>query len=288
MANRVWTETLYDAYGQSFNIDRIFFESKTEHQHLLIFHNAKFGRVMALDGVVQTTEKDEFIYHEMLTHVPLLAHNAALKVLVIGGGDGGIARELCKHRALEAIHQVEIDQAVVDMAKEFLPNHSAGAFDDPRFHLIIADGNDFIRQTKERYDIIIIDSTDPIGPGGSLFTKSFYADCHRCLNPGGIPVTQNGVPFFQLDECLSSGKAFSQLFSDWSFYSAAIPTYTGGIMAFGWATDAAELRAVDQATLQARFNASQIETRYYNPDIHLASFALPQYLQKALGQIADA
>ena len=285
MTNRVWHETLYDAYGQSFSIDRVEFESKTDHQHSMIFHNARFGRVMVLDGVVQTTERDEFIYHEMLTHQPLLAHGNVGRVLVIGGGDGGIARELCRHASVESIHQVEIDRAVVDMAREYFPNHSAGAFDDPRFNLIISDGNQFVADTELRFDLIIVDSTDPIGPGSSLFTQTFYHNCKRCLAAGGLLVTQNGVPFFQVDECLGSARAFAEIFADWAFYSAAVPTYVGGIMAFGWASDDAGLRHVSAEQLQQRFVASGITTRYYNPQIHRAAFALPQYLQSQLNEI---
>ncbi|HBN16215.1 MAG TPA: polyamine aminopropyltransferase, partial [Pseudohongiella sp.] len=140
MSDQRWTETLYASYGQSFRVDEILFEHKTEHQHLVIFENAQFGRVMALDGVVQTTERDEFIYHEMLTHVPLVAHGNAKRVLIIGGGDGGILREVCRHKSVEHITQVEIDQAVIDMARQYLPSHSDGAYDDPRANIVIGDG----------------------------------------------------------------------------------------------------------------------------------------------------
>ena len=278
MPNKVWSETLYKAYGQSFSIDKIHFESKTEHQHLMIFENAMFGRVMVLDGIVQTTEKDEFIYHEMLTHVPILSHGKAKRILIIGGGDGGILREVCKHESIEHITQVEIDQAVIDMAKEYLPNHSNGAFDDPRANIIIGDGIKFVNETDEKFDIIISDSTDPIGPGEVLFTSTFYDGCKRCLNEDGILVTQNGVVFMQPDEVVTSSKRLSPLFSDTWFYSAAVPTYIGGIMTFAWATNNIECRMQDVTTIRQRYTAANITTRYYNPDIHMASFALPQYV----------
>lgn len=282
---RVWSETLYDAYGQHFNTDKILFESKTGHQHLLIFQNARFGRVMALDGVVQTTERDEFIYHEMLAHVPIIAHGAAKRVLIIGGGDGGMLREVCRHRSVESVTQVEIDQAVIDMALRYLPLHSAGAYDDPRAHIVIGDGMDFVRQTEQRFDVIISDSTDPVGPGEVLFTDGFYANARRCLNEGGVLVTQNGVAFMQLDEVRGTATKLAHLFRDWHFYSAAVPTYIGGVMAFAWATDNPELRRVPIATLNERFTASSITTRYYNPAIHQAAFALPQYLLGALAEV---
>lgn len=281
---RVFTETLYDALGQSFRIDKVYFENKTEHQHLMIFHNALLGRVMVLDGVVQTTEKDEFVYHEMMAHVPLIAHGKARRVLIIGGGDGGMLREVLQHTTIERVTMVEIDHAVIEMAKEYLPNHSQGAFDDPRANIVIADGMDFVRDTDQRFDVIISDSTDPIGPGEILFSNDFYAQCKRILKPGGVIATQNGVAFFQLDELLTTAKRLSQYFADTTFYGAAVPTYYGGIMTFAWGCDDPTLRNVDLETLKHRFNASGIKTRYYTPEIHKASFALPKYIIDALAE----
>jgi spermidine synthase len=277
-----YTETLYDSYGQEFRVDKLYFENKTEHQHLVIFENAKFGRVMALDGIIQTTEADEFIYHEMLTHVPLLAHGAARDVLIVGGGDGGMLREVCKHNSVEHITQVEIDEQVIAMCKEYLPRHSAGAYDDPRVEIVIDDGAHFVNTTARRFDVIISDSTDPIGPGGALFTTDFYAACKNCLKPGGILVTQNGVAYLQLDEVVTTHKRLRPYFKDHSFYSAAVPTYIGGIMTFAWATDNAEARTLPLETIEQRFKAANITTRYYNPAIHQASFALPQYILDAI------
>lgn len=282
--SRVWSETLYDAYGQSFSVDKVYFESKTEHQHLMIFHNAMFGRVMVLDGIVQTTERDEFIYHEMLTHVPLFAHGNAKRVLIIGGGDGGILREVCKHPSVERVTQVEIDQAVIDMAKEYLPNHSAGAFDDPRANIVIDDGMRFVNETTEKFDVIISDSTDPIGPGEVLFTSDFYESCKRCLNEGGIMATQNGVVFMQTDEVTTTSDRLAELYQDSYFYGAAVPTYVGGIMTFAWATDNPAYREQSLDVIRERFQAAGIKTRYYNPAIHLAAFALPQYVLDAIGK----
>lgn len=277
-------ETLYDSYGQEFRVDELIYERKTDHQHLVIFHNAAFGRVLALDGVVQTTEKDEFIYHEMLAHLPIFAHGNARRVLIIGGGDGGMLREVTQHQPIEHISQVEIDRAVIDLSLKYLPNHSQGAFDDPRVNLVIQDGFDFLNQTKEAFDIIISDSTDPIGPGEVLFTPEYYKACQRCLNPGGILVTQNGVPYMQLDEVKTTAKHLANMFEDWHFYNAAIPTYIGGMMTFGWASDNKTLRQVPLETLIARYHKSGITTRYYNPEIHQAAFILPQYILTAIGK----
>ncbi|KJK03678.1 spermidine synthase [Pseudomonas sp. 21] len=282
-----YQETLYDGYGQRFSVDRMLHEVRTEHQHLVIFENARMGRVMALDGVIQTTEADEFIYHEMLTHVPILAHGAAKRVLIIGGGDGGMLREVSKHASVEHITMVEIDGTVVDMCKEFLPNHSQGAFDDARLNLVIDDGMRFVATTTEKFDVIISDSTDPIGPGEVLFSENFYQACHRCLNEGGVLVTQNGTPFMQLDTVRNTAGRMNGLFADWHFYQAAVPTYIGGSMTFAWGSTNPALRKVDAAILAQRFAASGIQTRYYNPAIHQGAFALPQYVLQAIGKPAN-
>jgi spermidine synthase len=281
---KVFNETLYDAFGQTFRIDKVYFESKTEHQHLMIFHNAALGRIMVLDGVVQTTEKDEFVYHEMLAHVPLLAHGYAKQVLIVGGGDGAMLREVLKHETIERVTMVEIDHAVIDMAKTYFPKHSQGAFDNPRANIVIADGMDFVRDTEQTFDVVISDSTDPIGPGEILFSDNFYAQCKRILNPGGVLVTQNGVAFFQLEEVQTTARRMSRYFSDTTFYSAAVPTYYGGIMTFAWGSNELAMRDIDADTLNQRYDASGIDTRYYTPEIHKASFALPKYVVDAIAE----
>ncbi|WP_282607536.1 polyamine aminopropyltransferase [Pelagibius sp. Alg239-R121] len=275
-------ETLHDDLHVKLKIDRILFDSQTEHQHLVIFENETFGRVMALDGVMQTTEKDEFIYHEMLTHLPIYAHGAVRKVLIIGGGDGGMLEEALKHSAIEKVTMVEIDRSVVDLCTTHLPSISNGAFDDPRTDLVIADGRDFVANCEERYDLVIIDSTDPIGPGAVLFTETFYRDCRGCLTEGGILVTQNGVPFMQGEELTSSVSFFRGLFDDATCYLATVPTYVGGPMAFGWATDNPDLRTTALTELESRFKSDPVEARYYSPEVHQGAFALPPYVSELI------
>ncbi|TWC29406.1 spermidine synthase /spermine synthase [Pseudomonas sp. SJZ079] len=279
-----YQETLYDGYGQRFRMDKLLHEVRTEHQHLVIFENPRMGRVMALDGVIQTTEADEFIYHEMLTHVPILAHGLARRVLIIGGGDGGMLREVCKHHGVEHITMVEIDATVVEMCKEYLPNHSKGSFDDPRLNLVIDDGMRFVANCADKFDVIISDSTDPIGPGEVLFSENFYQACRRCLNDGGILVTQNGTPFMQLSEVQTTAGRMHGLFSDWHFYMAAVPTYIGGSMTFAWGSTNSDYRKLPLDTLRQRFAGSGIVTRYYNPEIHIGAFALPQYVLQAINK----
>lgn len=276
------TETLYTGYGQSFSIEKLLFEIKTEHQHLQIMDTPFMGRVMLLDGVVQTTEKDEFIYHEMMVHVPLFAHPSPKKVLIIGGGDGGILREVVKHKNIEQITQVEIDVSVIEMCKEYFPKHSQGAFDDPRVNIIIADGKEFVAQCTEQFDVIISDSTDPIGPGEVLFSQDFYALEKRCLAAGGIVVAQNGVPFMQPQEVTNTYQRLIPLYQDVHFYTAAVPTYIGGLMALAWASDDPSLRQQSTAQLQTRIEKAGFSTRCYNADVHQAAFALPNFIQALL------
>ncbi|QAB14503.1 polyamine aminopropyltransferase [Hydrogenovibrio thermophilus] len=279
---QTYLETLYPSWGQQFVMDEVLFEVDTGHQHLVIFNNAQWGTVMALDGVIQTTEKDEFIYHEMMTHVPMLAHGAAKKVLIIGGGDGGILREVLKHDTVESVTQVEIDQQVIDMCVQYLPNHSAGAFSNPKANIVIADGVDFVTECTEKFDVIISDSTDPIGPGEVLFTSRFYQGIQNCLNDGGVFVAQNGVSFMQTDEVTTTYKRLSPLFAEATFYSAAVPTYVGGIMTFAWATDRTDLNTQSVAVLQQRYDAANLNTCFYTPALHAGAFALPKYVQDAM------
>ncbi len=280
-------ENLYPTWGQSFAQDEVLFEHQTEHQHLVIFNNAQWGTVMMLDGVVQTTQKDEFIYHEMMTHVPMFSHTKAERVLIIGGGDGGILREVLKHNTVEHVTQVEIDQAVIDMCIKHFPNHSQGAFDDPRVNIVIDDGVNFVADCNEQFDVIISDSTDPIGPGESLFTSRFYQGIQSCLATDGVFVAQNGVSFMQLDEVTTTHQRLAPLFNDVTFYSAAVPTYVGGIMTFAWASQNTKLKLIDPNNLAALVTQAGIKTSYYNPAIHQASFALPQYLINAIGSVHE-
>jgi spermidine synthase len=274
-------EGLHGDLALALRMERVLYDSETDHQRIRVFENPVFGRVMTLDDVVQVTERDNFIYHEMMAHVPILAHGAARRVLIIGGGDGGMAREVLKHPGVERVTMVEIDADVVAFAKAHLPGISAGAFDDPRLGLVIADGAAFVAGTAERFDVIIVDSTDPVGPGEALFTDAFYGGAKRCLAEGGILVTQNGVPFLQAAELERTMRAFGRLFADRTCYLATVPTYTGGPMAFGWGTDG-DARAVPVETLRARVAAAGLVADYYTPEVHKAAFALPPYVARRL------
>jgi spermidine synthase len=276
-------EKLHSGVRMRLKAERILYDSRTDLQRIVLFENPQFGRVMTLDDVVQTTERDEFIYHEMLTHVPILAHGAVRQVLIVGGGDGGMLEEALKHRAVERVTMVEIDRGVVDLSRKYLPAICGNAFDDPRTDLVIADGVEYVGQCERKFDVIIVDSTDPVGPAEVLFSDRFYRRCKACLTPGGILVTQNGVPFLQGAEIAGTVRLLRPIFADTTCYLAAVPTYMGGPMAFGWASDAADLRTVPLEKLEQRCAAAGIDTRYYTPAVHRAAFALPGYVAKLIG-----
>ncbi|MGE5537363.1 MAG: polyamine aminopropyltransferase [Gemmatimonas sp.] len=280
MTKRWFEETLYPDYGQRFLVTRTLYRRKTPYQTLEIHETPAFGRVLALDGVCQTTERDEFFYHEMMVHPALLAHGRARKVLIIGGGDGGILEEVLKHRTVTRATMVEIDGSVVEVCRKYLPSICGRAFEDKRTDLVIADGVKYVAETRERFDVILVDSTDPIGPAEVLFRTDFYAACKRCLTPRGILVTQNGVPFLQGDELATTRKRLRKLFNDTAFLFVPVPTYIGGAMALSWSSLDPKNRTVSLATLTRRFRASRIRTRYYTPEIHRAAFAVPAYLER--------
>lgn len=283
MTDSWFQETLYDHWRQSFRVTREITRITGPMQEIALFETPGFGRVLTLDGVIQVTTGDEFVYHEMLAHVPIYAHGAVRSVCVVGGGDGGMLREILKHKSVERAVLVEIDAAVVEFCREHLPSVSAGAFDDPRTEIVIADGIRYMAETQDKFDLIVIDSTDPIGPGGVLFTEPFYQDCARCLTADGIVVNQNGVPFLQGEEVTDTWRRRRPHFADVGYYLAAVPTYVGGFMALGWASASPRARSESAETIRARVQAAPVATRYYTCDVHKAAFALPPYVQALFG-----
>ena len=278
-------ETLFDELGfrMTFAVDKVLYEVQTEHQHLVLFEHQFFGKMLMLDGATQISKKDEFIYQEMMSHVPLFAHGKAEDVLIIGGGDCGIAEEVLKHRTVKRLTQVEIDPAVIEFAKEHFPEFTKPVFADRRFESVIDDGAKYVAATDRRFDVIIVDSTDPIGPGKILFGAKFYAGCRRCMKPGGVLVTQNGVPFFQNNELTTTMLRFRRLFADASCYVAAIPVYVGGHMALGIASDDKQVRRHSVATIARRYRkAGNFKTKYWTPEVHVAAFAQPRFIAELI------
>jgi spermidine synthase len=286
MATDSWiNETLYRDWGQRFLVRRELARVQSAFQDIVVFESFSHGRVMLLDGVVQITEADEFVYQEMIAHVPLLAHGAAASVLIIGAGDGGVLRRVLGHRNVRRAVMVEIDGEVIRVAKEFLPDIAGDAWEDPRAEVIVGDGIDYAKRAPDAaFDVIIVDSTDPIGVGEVLFTDAFYQNCARILTARGVVVNQCGVPFMQAEELRETSARRAKFFPHVTAYVAAVPTYVGGFMTLGWAAKDASLTSVGVEEIRARASASGIlgTTRYWTPEMHLSAFILPPYIAAAL------
>ena len=264
----------------SVRVDKQVFTKKSDFQRIDIFDSVEFGRMLVLDGFIMLTEKDEFIYHEMITHVPMSVNLKAKRVLVIGGGDGGTVRELLRYPGIEHIDLVEIDEEVVIACSKYLPNITAG-LSNPRLTLHFADGLKYVRHCYDEYDLIIVDSTDPFGPGEGLFTKEFYGNCFKALTEDGIMVNQHESPFYAHDaEAMQRAhKRIVESFPISKVYQLHIPTYPSGHWLFGFA--AKKHHPVKDADFAA-WSKLGIKTRYYNPNLHVASFALPTYVEELL------
>ena len=278
-------ETLYPDWGQRFRVRRELARVRSEFQDIIVFESFSHGRVMVLDGVIQITEADEFVYQEMLVHVPLLAHGDVRNVLIVGAGDGGVLARVLQHRGVERAVMVEIDGEVIRLSKQFLGSISGSAWTDPRAQVIVGDGIDHVRRAADSsIDAIIVDSTDPIGVGEVLFTQEFYANCARILTPRGVVVNQCGVPSMQAQELRDSTSRRRKFFAHASAYVAAVPTYVGGLMTLGWAAKDATLAAVPTAEIRVRAKAAGIlgTTQYWSPEIHAGAFNLPPYIARHL------
>jgi spermidine synthase len=265
----------------SIKVSRQVLSEKSPFQRIDIFDSEEFGRFFTLDGLMMVAEKDEFIYHEMITHVAMATNPAVKRVLVIGGGDGGTVRELARYRTIESIDMVDIDKMVVDVCREYLPFTSCGLSDE-RVNLRFEDGLKFIRSRENLYDLIIVDSTDPFGPGEGLFTREFYGNCFKALTDSGILVNQHESPYYAYYS-RAMKRAHSrivELFPVCRVYQAHIPTYPSGHWLFGFASKKFDpARDLDADA----WNALALETRYYNTDLHIGAFALPNYVKKLLG-----
>jgi spermidine synthase len=286
MPTDAWlNETLYPDWGQRFRIKRELARVESAFQDIAVFESHTHGRVLVLDGVVQITEGDEFVYQEMLTHVPLLAHGDAERVLIIGAGDGGVLRRVLQHRTVRRAVMVEIDGEVIRLCREFLPAIAGDAWDDPRAEVIVGDGIDYVQKAPDAaFDAIIVDSTDPIGVGEVLFTDDFYRHAARVLSERGVIVNQCGVPFMQADELRETSARRRRFFPHVGAYVAAVPTYVGGFMTLGFAAKSAALFGVPTETIRRRADAAGIlgTTRYWTPEIHAGAFNLPPYIAENL------
>lgn len=255
-------------YRTQWKLQRVLHDEQTPFQHLQIVEMADFGRALVLDGAVQTTVGDEYIYHEMITHVPLLTHPHAERVLIIGGGDGGTAREVLRHNSVRKVDMVEIDEAVIKACRQYLPETSC-ALDHPRLKVHVGDGLAWVAESQEDYDLIIVDSSDPTGPAEGLFNPAFYHNVHRALKPGGLFVCQSLSPFFHQSLIRDVYTIVSGLFPITMPYLTTIPTYPSGLHCF-------MMGSKKHHPLKIAGRQLDFPTRWYNPDVHWAAFALPQ------------
>ena len=267
----------------SIRVDRQLYSGKSEFQRIDVFDSPEFGRFLTLDGYMMLTEKDEFIYHEMITHVPMAVHPLVKKVLVIGAGDGGVIRELTRYPEIEHIDMVEIDPLVVEVCRKYLPK-TACRLDDPRLSIHYEDGLKYVRFKENEYDLIVVDSTDPFGPGEGLFTREFYGNCYKALKEDGIMVNQHESPFYAEDAeaCKRAHKRIVESFPISRVYQAHIPTYPSGHWLFGFAS---KKYHPTRDFNPVKWNALGLKTRYYNTQLHVGSFALPNYVEEMLRDV---
>lgn len=275
----LWVEEVQDgAYGMKWAAKSLLFSGKSEYQTVEVYDTVSHGRMLLIDGLLMTSERDEFVYHEMIAHVPLFLLKAPRRVLVVGGGDGGTVRETLKHPTVEHVDLVEIDGMVVDAARRFLPSTSA-CLSDPRVTVRIEDGVKFMAQAGSPYDAILIDSTDPIGPAAPLFGPEFYANVKRRLADDGVVVAQGECPFYRLDVQKALAGVVKGAFGDAALYNYHNLTYPGGLWSFVIASKAPRDLAAPDA---ARVAALQPRLSYYNLETHKAAFALPEFMKRGL------
>ena len=269
----------------SLRVTRHLYAKKSNYQQIDIFETPEFGRVLVLDGNVMLTERDEFIYDEMITHVPMAVHSGIRDILVIGAGDGGVVRELTRYDRVRRIDLVEMDPQVVEACREFLPGNAC-RMDDRRVHIYFENALRFIRSRENAYDLIIVDSTDPFGPSEGLFTREFYGSCFNALREDGIMVNQQGSPFYAEDaEAMQrSHKRIVNTFPISKVYQAHIPTYAAGYWLFGFASK--KYHPINDLDAESWLKLN-LRTRYYTPRLHVGAFALPAFLEEMLVEVEN-
>lgn len=280
-----YTENHTDNVKFSIKVDKHLRSAESEYQRIDIFESKEFGRILTLDGYLMVTEKDEYIYHEMITHIPMAVNPDITNVLVIGAGDGGTVRELTRYNHIKNIDMVEIDEMVVEICREYLPQ-TACRLTDPRVHIFYQDGLRFVRSKENEYDLIIVDSTDPFGVGEGLFTKEFYGNCFKALKDDGILVNQHESTFYT-SYANSMKRAHSRIKSTFPIalvYQAHIPTYPSGHWLFGFASKKYDPRTDLKADW---WNSLGIKTKYYNTILHKGCFAIPNNVRDQLRESGE-
>ncbi|HEX3653685.1 MAG TPA: polyamine aminopropyltransferase [Rhizomicrobium sp.] len=286
MAAKRFTERLHKGYAQAMELSGApLAEEKSAYQRIRIFDSVANGRVLTLDDIVQITTRDESAYAEMLTHLPMLEHGKVERVMIVGGGDLSIADEALKHKSVKEVVLVDIDGRVVELCREHFAEINAKAFKDKRLKIEIADAFEYLGRpkSKARFDLIVADRPDPVGPGKALFGETFYDRVKGALKPGGFATFQTGVPFYQPWEITDALKELAGFFPQSGLYLTVVPTYIGGFMALSWAGNGRNAKLGTPAGIRrarTRFVSAKLKTDYYNPDIHAAAFALPEWIQR--------
>lgn len=280
-----YTEQHTENVRFSIKVEKELHTEQTEFQRIDVLEAKEFGKFFTLDGLMMITEKDEFIYHEMIVHVAMATNLNAKKILVIGAGDGGTIRELAKYDTIEKIDMVEIDKRVVDICKKYFPQ-TACKLDDPRVNIVYEDGLKFVRNKENEYDLIIVDSTDPFGPGEGLFTKEFYGNCFKALKEDGILVNQHESPYYDNDAraMKDAHEKIVGVFPIIKVYQLHIPTYPSGHWLFGFASK--KYHPIRNLNAEA-WNKLNIKTKYYNTELHVGCFALPNYVKEMLRGLTE-
>ncbi len=288
MAAKRFTEGLHKGYAQVMELSGApLAEEKSRYQRIKIFDTVANGRVLTLDDIVQITTRDESAYAEMLTHLPMLEHGKVERVMIVGGGDLSIADEALKHKGVKEVVLVDIDGRVVELCREHFPGINAKAFKDKRLKIEIADAFEYLGRTesKARFDLIVADRPDPVGPGKALFGETFYDRVKAALKSGGFATFQTGVPFYQPLEITEALKELAGFFQQSGLYLTVVPTYIGGFMALSWAGNGRNAKlGTPSGIRRARtaFTSAKLRTDYYNPDVHAAAFALPEWIGRLL------
>ena len=288
MTTTAWTEEAWTDVITRYRVEDVLFESDSEFQNIKVLNTHHYGRMLLLDGMVQTTEVDEFIYHEMMAHVPLLTHPDPRRVLIIGGGDGGVLREVLRHPGIEQAVLVEIDGAVITLAREYFPTICQDAFDHPKSEVVIEDGADYLARSANQFDVIVIDSSDPIGPAKVLFTSEFYRAVAGALREGGIMTRQTGSTFMQPEELPLAIARASETFAHVNPYFFTVPTYVGGLFCGLLCSQTLDPLAAEESELANRAACLAGDMQYYSPRLHLGALEVPGYVRKTLGDLATA
>ena len=278
-------ERLHKGYAQSMElVGAPIVEEKSQFQRIRIFDSVANGRVMTLDDIVQITTRDESAYAEMLTHLPLFEHGRASRVMIVGGGDLSIADEALKHKAIKEVVLVDIDGRVIELCREHFAQINARAFKDKRLKIEVADAFEYLgrKENKNRFDLVVADRPDPVGPGKALFGETFYDRVLGALKPNGLATFQTGVPFYQPWEITEALEELAEFFPQSGLYLSVVPTYIGGFMALSWACKGKKTLGTPAGIRKAAaaFKRSRIKTDYYNAEIHAAAFALPQWIKR--------